>query len=103
EPLGLAVRPGRIGAGPEMPQAQPRAGRAKQAGDIATAVVAHHAARRDAARGKPPHGPLDKRRTRGAELVGEDFDVRDATVVIDGDVDIFPADPAGPVPAVAMD
>src|SRR6185369_12440899 len=79
------------------------AGGAKDPGDVAIAVVAHHATNDDAAGRKPGEGPTEKSGTGRGELVGQHLDVGDATVIIDGHVDILPSHTSrAPLP-VAVD
>jgi hypothetical protein len=69
---------------------------------IRAAVGAEHPADADTARAEPGHGARQTRRAGWPELVAEDFDVGDAAVIVDCDVDVLPADatvlPKKPVP-----
>ena len=103
EALGLAVGPRRVGPRPEMAQLEVRTRGAKESGHVAAAVIAHHPANDDAPGRKPGQGPAEKGGAGGRELVGQDLDVGDATVVIDGDVHVLPADAAPSPPTVAVD
>jgi len=49
------------------------------------------------------HGPRQEARRGGPLLVRKDLGVGEPGVIIDGDVDVFPADAAPPLPAVPVD
>jgi hypothetical protein len=49
--------------------------------------------------GKPGEGPLEKGDGGGLALVGQDLGIGQARSVVDRDMEVFPADAAGPVSA----
>ena len=65
------------------------AGRPERAGDVPDAVVAEHASHPDPARPEPGDRARQKGRAGRPELVGEDFDIRDPAVIVDGDLQQF--------------
>ena len=99
-PLVLGVY-GRV----RMWQTQPAAGLAEQAGDIARAVVGHHALDPDALAPEPAQGADQEAGHRLALLIRQDLDVSQARGVVDRDVDELPASTlalAAPVAGDAM-
>src|SRR5262245_54551429 len=85
-----------------MPDGELRTGVAKGARQVPAAVVGQHTLDDHLAVGPPGDRPTQKRRARGALLIGQDLDVGHATVIIDGDMHVLPADAAGPLAAIAM-
>src|SRR4051794_18447475 len=85
-----------------MAQSEAGARRAEQPGHIAAAVVAHHAPDGDTARRKPRDCAREEGGAGGTALVGQHFDIGDATVIVDRHVDIFPPDPWGAAPPIAV-
>ena len=61
---------------------------------IGTAVVGHDPLDGDAVAGEPGERPLEEGNRAGLALVGQDLGVGQARGVIDGDVQVFPADAA---------
>lgn len=59
---------------------------------VAPGVVRHHRADVDAGGGERGYGPLEERCGGGRTLVGEDFGVGEAAVVVDRGVDVVEAD-----------
>ena len=70
---------------------------------IVAAVVGQHTREAHPPARKPVDGPGEKARRRGPGLIRQDFDVGRPTVVIDGDVRVFPADAPNASAAIAMD
>src|SRR6476620_7012331 len=91
ETLGFAVRLWSIGACPTHSDTAAARTLLKPSADVTAAVIGEHALHDDAASSKPVDGATQEGRGRGAGLIRKDFDVGRAAVVIDGDVDIFPA------------
>src|SRR5215218_2431779 len=91
ESFGLAVGARPIGAGADLPDVKAGTGRGEGLGEIAGAVVGHDAFDAHAALGEPSHGALEEACAGVAAFVVEDLDVRDAAVVVDGDVHTVPA------------
>jgi hypothetical protein len=71
--------------------------------NVPTPVIAHHPTNDDAPDRKPRHRPPETRGTRARELVPQDLDVGDTTVVIDGHMDVVPSHAAAPPLPVAVD
>jgi hypothetical protein len=61
-------------------------------GDVGRAVVGDHTLDADAVAGKEGECSAEEASSGGAFLVREDFDVGESAVVVDGDVDVLPAD-----------
>jgi hypothetical protein len=70
---------------------------------IATAVVSQDALDDDLAARPPRHGPSQKRCAGRSLLIRQDFDIGDATVIVDGDVGKLPPHPARPLASIAVD
>ena len=90
EALGFAVGLGPIRAGARQADAGPRGTLLKDATDKKPAVIGEHALDDDAAARKPADGPREERGRGRPVLIGQDLDIGGATVIVDGDVDIFP-------------
>ena len=98
EALGLAVGAGSAGPDAEVAKSQAAAGERVQRGDIAGAVIGHHALDVYAVAAIPdPCAAQEADRGCGL-LVGEDFDVGQAGGVVDAHVHILVADPLGAPP-----
>ena len=69
---------------------------------IVAAVVGQDARDADAAARKPRDGALEEGRRGRARLIGQHLDIGRATVVIDRDVRILPADASDARPPIAM-
>ena len=83
---------GRQGPGAEVPDAELAAGERVDGGAVAGAVVGQHALDPDAVAGDRRRGRGGGSRPRSGLLVGEDLGVGEPAVVVDGDVDVLPAD-----------
>jgi hypothetical protein len=85
-----------------MAETQPFAGDAPRPRHVPAAVIADHAARRDAACLQPRDGALEKRGAGRPELVRQDFDVRQPAVIVDSDMHVLPPNPARRPSAIAV-
>ena len=103
KPLRFAVGPRRVGARPPMADVQPVADRRETRATRSRCRCRSARAARGCRAPEPGDGPLQKRRARRPELVGEDFDIGDAAVIVDRDVHVLPADAAAGAPAIAVD
>jgi hypothetical protein len=101
EALRFAVRAGRVGAGPAMEHAQRPTGGPKAVGAIGRAVVGQDPAHADAVGAEPPQRAPQKVAGGGLPFVGEQLHIRDARVIVDGDVQVLPAGAADPMEALA--
>ena len=95
EPLGLAVGPGRVGPGADVPEANSAAGLAERLGDVGRAVVAHHPPALDALAVEPGEGPAEKADHRWLLLVRQHLDISQPSGVIHSHVDLVVADAVG--------
>jgi len=89
--LTVSLRP--IRARACQPHAGARRALVKAATQRRPAVIGQHPMEDDPAAGKPADGTAKKGGRRRTGLVGQDFDVGGATVIVDRDVDVFPARP----------
>ena len=96
EAFGLAVGLGRVRPGAEVAQAEHPAGLAKEARDVARAVVGHHALDPNAETLEPAQRPDEEAGDRPALLVRQDLDVGEPGGIVDRDVDELPACAPGP-------
>ena len=103
EALCLSVRTRGVRPRADVAERERLAGGPKAARDVATAVVTHHAADGDGPCRKPRDTALEKAGTRVPALVRQDLDGGDPAVIIDGDMDILPADPTRGPAAIAVD
>ncbi len=71
--------------------------------DIARAIVRQDSADADAVAAKPRPGAPQKLRGGHPALIGQHFDVGQTGGVVHGHVDVLPADPAHPAPAIPAD
>jgi hypothetical protein len=102
EPFSFAVGLWAVGPRPAVSDPEARRRRGKDARDVAVAVVGEHAADPDAAGGKPARDAPDKSDGRRRALIRQDLRIGHATVVINRDVDVFPAGALHAQMAVAM-
>src|SRR3954453_2683147 len=98
EALGLAVRFGRIGLGPDVLETEIAAGRAEGLGAIAGTIVGHHTGNRDAKVRVVGDRGLEEGDRALLFLVREDLREGHAGGVVDADVDELPSD----APALAL-
>ena len=91
EAFGFSVSAGRVRASEVMVQAELQASLAKSARAIAMAIVGEQAANANAQRGLIGHGSMQKSNGRSAGKVRQDLGESDAGVIVDGDVQVFPA------------
>src|SRR4029450_13092010 len=103
EALGLAVGLGRVGPGGDVARGQEPTHLAKEARDVARAVVGHHALDPDALALEPAQRADQEAGDRLALLIRQDLDVRQARGVIDRDMDELPAGTLRAVAAIAGD
>src|SRR4030095_3719678 len=103
EALGLAIGARSIGPRSAMGQAERSTGRAKAPGSIGRAVIGRHASNPHTPGAKPRQRPSDEAAHGLAALVGQQLDVRDARVVVHGDVHELPAGAPRSVSAVTGD
>jgi hypothetical protein len=89
--FGFAVRPWAVGLGVAPADAELRAGRLPVAAVVGLGVVAEDALERDPTLAIPGRCALQKRRTGGTALVGQQLCVGQARVIIDRDVQVGPA------------
>lgn len=101
-PLGLAVGLGAVGAGKALADPELQAGRGEDQRAIGPAVVREQSLDGDAVTGKPGDGAHEEGGGRLAQLVGQDLRVRQARVIVDGDVEALPADAPHPCLALAV-
>ena len=95
EALGLAVGAGSIGASKSMTDAEFRAGTTELARAIATAVVGEQAANADTVLSIKSQGVLQEGDGTLVSLIGQELGEGQAGVVIDGDMESFPAGELG--------
>lgn len=96
--IGLGtVRPGELVA-----DLEPAAARLEVVASIVAAVVCQQSAGRDAVGGISRVGPFQEADGGRPPLVSEHLGVAHAGAIVDGDVDVLPADPAHARRAVAM-
>src|SRR5262245_8403530 len=91
ESLGLAVGPRGVRPGALVPQMQPATRGPEAARDIARAIVGQHAADAHVMGPEPRYRPAQEARHRGAALVAQQFEVAHAGVIVDRDMEKFPA------------
>jgi len=103
EALGLAVGARGVWPGSDVPEAGLGEKALEEMAAIGGAVIAHDALDADAV-------GLEEGECAGEEgagaflaLVGQEFGVGEAGGVVDGDVQVLPADPAGAAGVIAMD
>ena len=94
ESFGFAIRPGRIGPRPDVPQTTPREDGGEGVREIAHAVVTHDPPDADPEVGKPLTRPLQKPGAVGAALRHAHLDVGQPRGIVDRDVGVFVADAA---------
>src|ERR1700722_16906599 len=95
EALGLSVGLGRVGFGSQMLDPEPAQGLGVAAGAEARAIVGHDALDLDAEASKEPQGVEQEKQGGDSLLVRQDFRIGEPGVVVDRQMHIFPADPAG--------
>ena len=103
EALGLAIGARRVRPGARVPEPRALAGRRKDVGAVARAVVCHEPPDTDAMAPKPGEGAPEKAHARDPVLIGQDLDVGQAGGIIDGHVHELPADAPHAAAAVARD
>jgi len=91
ESLGLAVGLGRARPGAQVPQPQGLANVVEEVGAIAVAVVGEQALDRDSLGCEPGDSAAQELAAAARVLIGEDFGIGDAGMVIDGHVHELPA------------
>ena len=96
EPFGLAVGPGGVGPGPDVPEPHGQAGHGELPGDVCRPVVRHDPPALDPLPVEPGDGSGQKADHGGLLLVGQHLHVGEARGVIYCDVDLVVADPIGP-------
>ena len=94
ESFGFAIRPGRIGPRPDVPQTTSREDGGEGVREIAHAVVTHDPPDADPEVGKPLTRPLQKPGAVGAALRHAHLDVGQPRGIVDRDVGVFVADAA---------
>ena len=92
EPLGFAVGLRAVCASSEVTDAELLAGEGMDDGAVGRPVVGDDALDADPVAGKEGERPAEEADGGGAFLVGEDLDVGESAEVVDGDVDVLPAD-----------
>ena len=95
EALGLSIGPGRVGFGPQVLDPEPAESLGIAAGAKARAIVGHDALDLDAEVSKVAQGVEEKAQAGGSLLVGQDLRISEPRVVVDRQMHILPADPAG--------
>src|SRR5215475_9259212 len=95
EALSLAVGFGRVGPGAQMLDVEQAQGFGIAVRAEADAVVGHDPMDLDAVSTIEAQRVEEKAQAGAAFFIGQDFRVSDARMVVDGQVQIFPADPAG--------
>ena len=103
ESFRLAVCPCTVGFGPQLPDAGFSNGFSKQLRAVGRTVVGHDALDLDAVAGIPGQRPFEKGRRILAAEGGKHFDISEARSIVDGDIQMIPADPAFAASAVAGD
>ena len=96
ESLCLAVGPGGVGPGPDVPEPHGQAGDGELPGDVCRPVVRHDPPALDPLPVEPGDGSGQKADHGGLLLVGQHLHVGEARGVIYCDVDLVVADPIGP-------
>jgi len=102
EAFGLAIGLGPVRPGAFQTELMAGRDRLKALTPIVAAVVRQHTQEPHTAASKPGDGTIEEARRRGTGLIREHFDIRRATVVIDRDMRIFPADALHAGPSIAM-
>ena len=90
EPFGFAVGLRTVGARPDQPHLCATGGCEEAATDVTAAVVGQDTLDDYSPPRKPGNGAAQEGRSRGARLLRQDFDIRGAAEIIDGDVDVLP-------------
>src|SRR6476469_106869 len=101
EPLGLAVGARRVGPDPVMVQLVGATERLHRRGAIGEGVVGHDPADPNAVAAEPGQRAPEERRDLSRALGREDLDVGQTRGIIDGDMDVLPADAPDAVAPVA--
>ena len=103
EALGLAVGPGRVGPGAQMPEAGVGAGVAEIVRAVGRAVVGHDALDGDAVAAEPAERAVEEGAGAGLALVGQDLAVGESGCIVDGDMEDLPAAMAAAAGAITGD
>jgi hypothetical protein len=105
ETFRFAIGLGAIGLGKALADPEVQGGDGNGGGAVGAAVVSQEALHDDALRRVPGHGAPQEAGRGGAGFVGEHLGVGEPGVVVDGHVDVLPADAplaAAPIPVHAM-
>src|SRR5262245_4910231 len=103
EALGLAVRTGRVGPRPEMPEPRTVTALGEDMRPIPRSVIGQDPAHPDPQAAVPGERPPEERGDGHALLIGQDLDVGQSGGVIDRHVDVLPADAPDLSPPIAGD
>lgn len=100
--FGLAVGLGTVGASKALtdPEFKTRGGEGLR--EVRAAVVRQEPLDRNAVAGEPGDGPHEERRGRFAQFVGQHLGLRQARVIVDGNVQELPPDTGDPRAAITV-